>query len=396
MIIRNETDKNTVLRGDPIRLKQILINLITNAIKFTSYGQIKLAVSGEINSEQNYLLRIEVTDTGIGISKEDQQLIFDEFVQLNTDLTQKQRGAGLGLSIVKKLVQIQNGKIEVDSTPGRGTRFTVQIPYTKGNSENIIKTAAEQLIIPEWFKKLHFLIVDDEEFNLYLIKNILNNWGVSFTEAHNGQEAVDLAYANPFDLILMDIRMPVMDGFEAAKQILQHRSSSKIIALTATTKPADIDKIELAGIHSYLQKPFAESALLDAILKLIQEKAGDTQPKTIAENSAIDLQELKQILEGDDAFLNEMLKIFIRSSEETLEILHLNYLSSNWTAIGESAHKLAAPAKHLQAMNLYNKLKILENTAANSHPEAIKNLIESIEKEIKHINSVLKQKLDTE
>ncbi|HCY42496.1 MAG TPA: hypothetical protein DHV48_14260 [Prolixibacteraceae bacterium] len=396
LIIKNETDKNMVLRGDPTRLKQILINLITNAIKFTSYGQIKLAVSGEINSEQNYLLRIEVADTGIGISKEDQQLIFDEFVQLNTDLTQKQRGAGLGLSIVKKLVQIQNGKIEVDSTPGRGTRFTVQIPYIKGNTKNIIKTAAEQLIIPEWFKKLHFLIVDDEEFNLYLIKNILNNWGVSFTEAHNGQEAVDLAYENPFDLILMDIRMPVMDGFEAAKQILQHRSSSKIIALTATTKPADIDKIELAGIHSYLQKPFAESALLDAILKLIQEKAGDTHPKTIAENSAIDLQELKQILGGDDAFLNEMLKIFIRSSEETLEILHLNYLSSNWTAIGESAHKLAAPAKHLQAMNLYNKLKILENTAANSHPEAIKNLIESIEKEIKHINSVLKQKLDTE
>jgi len=140
LIINNESEKDLVLQGDPIRLKQILINLITNAIKFTNQGQIILSISSEETSGQDYLLHLEVSDTGIGISKENLSQIFEEFVQLDTDITQKQRGAGLGLAIVKKLVLLQNGEIEVDSYPGKGTRFTLQIPYCKGNPDRIKKT----------------------------------------------------------------------------------------------------------------------------------------------------------------------------------------------------------------------------------------------------------------
>jgi len=396
LIFRNNTDKNLVLQGDPIRLKQILINLITNAIKFTNQGQIVLTSFGEETSEQSYLLHLEVSDSGIGISTEDQHLIFDEFVQLNTDLTQKQRGAGLGLSIVKKLILLQDGKIKVDSTPGKGTCFTIQIPYQKGNPNNIRKEITEQLAIPSWFRKLHFLIVDDEEFNLYLIKNILNTWGVSFTEAFNGQEAVELVKKNSYDLILMDIRMPVMDGYEATKQILQHRPSSKIIALTATTKAVDIQKIELAGMHSFLQKPFAEQDLLNTILKLLPEKTEDTFQESNTENQILDLDELERISGGDAAFFDEMLRIFIRSSEEAIAKIQLNFQNSDWIAIAESAHKLAAPAKHLQATALYDYLKQLENRDENTHPDEIKKLIALIEEEIKHINSILKNKLKEE
>jgi len=390
LIINKEPNKTLVLRGDPIRLKQILINLITNAIKFTSQGQIILAVSCEETPEQNYLLHIEVSDTGIGISKEDQRIIFDEFVQLGND----QRGAGLGLSIVKKLVNIQDGKIEVDSIMGKGTRFTIQIPYQKGNSDNVRKEITGQLAIPSWFRKLHFLIVDDEEFNLYLIKNILNTWGVSFTEAYNGKEAVELVIKTNYDLILMDIRMPVMDGYEAAKLILQHRTSSKIIALTATTQSTDIQKIELAGIHAFLQKPFAESDLLATILKLLPEKTEENlyEPKNV--NTILDLVELERISGGDSTFLNEMLRIFIRSSEEALTKFQENLQTSDWSALAESAHKLAAPAKHLQAISLYNHLKNLENIEENTEPKVVKKLIVEIEKEIKGINSILKQKLE--
>ncbi|MDP2336987.1 MAG: ATP-binding protein [Bacteroidota bacterium] len=394
LIFNNNTDKNLVLQGDPIRLKQILINLITNAIKFTNQGQITLIVSGEETSEQNYLLHIEVSDTGIGISKEDLHLIFDEFVQLNTDLTQKQRGAGLGLSIVKKLVLLQNGKIDVDSSFGKGTRFTLQIPYQKGNPDNMKKQSVEQLQIPSWFRKLHFLIVDDEEFNLYLIKNILKKWGVSFTEANNGQEAVELVVKNSYDLVLMDIQMPVMDGFEATRLILQHCPSSKIIALTATSKPADIQKIEMTGIHAYLLKPFAESALLNTILKLLPEKNEKSNQETIEKETTIDLDELERISGGDTAFFNEMLRIFIRSSEETLVRFQQNFQSADWSAITETAHKLAAPAKHLQATTLYHHLKKLENTTENSNLEELKKLIGVIELEINRINSILKQKLE--
>ena len=396
LIINNRTDKNLVLQGDPIRLKQILINLITNAIKFTNQGQIILAVSGEENPAQNYLLHIEVSDTGIGISKEDLHLIFDEFVQLDTDLTLKQRGAGLGLSIVKKLILLQDGKIDVNSALGKGTRFTIQIPYQKGNPDNLPKEKTEQLSIPAWFQKLHFLIVDDEEFNLYLIKNILNTWGVPFTEASNGEEAVELVVKNEYDLILMDIRMPIMDGYEATRLILQHRPSAKIIALTATTKSADIQKIELAGMHAFLQKPFAASDLLNTILKLLLKESGETILKITAKDAAIDLDELERMSGGDTAFLNEMLGIFIRSSEEAVISFQQNFQNSDWATVAETAHKLAAPAKHLKATTLYNHLKKLETSAENLNPDEIKALIDSITMEINNINSILKQKLGKE
>lgn len=393
LIFKNNTDTNLALQGDPIRLKQILINLITNAIKFTNQGQITLAVSAEEASGQNYLLNIEVTDTGIGISKEDLHLIFDEFMQFGTNLTQKQRGAGLGLSIVKKLVVLQDGKIDVESTLGKGTRFSIQIPYKKGNPDNIKQEITAQLNIPSSFQKFHFLIVDDEEFNLYLIKKILKIWGVSFTEAHNGLEAVELAEKNLYDMILMDIQMPVMNGYEATKLILKHRPSSKIIALTATTKSADIHKIELAGMHDFLQKPFAESDLLSAIMKLLPEKTEEIPQEMMAENSVIDLDELERISGGDTVFLNEMLSIFIRSSKDAVEKFHQNFQNSNWSALAETAHKLAAPAKHLQATSLYNQLKKLENTNENSTPEEFKKMIGEIEMEINRINSILKLKL---
>jgi len=393
LIIHNLTEKKLVLQGDPIRLKQILINLVTNAIKFTHQGQISLTISGEETVEQNFLLRIEVSDTGIGISKDDLNLIFDEFVQLGTDLTQKQRGAGLGLSIVKKLIKLLNGQIEVDSSPGKGTRFKIQIPYLKGDPEYIKNQANEPLNVPRWFGKLHFLIVDDEEFNLYLIKNILNKWNVSFTEAHNGQEALDYVLEKSFDLILMDIRMPVMNGYEATKLILQNRPSSKIIALTATTNSADIEKIEMAGMHSFLQKPFTESDLLQAILKLVPEKSEEKYPNIETKNTIFDLDELERISGGDKNFFLEMLSIFIRTSEAGLKKIQQSFHDSDYSTLTEAAHKLAAPAKHLQATSLYNHLKKLENSTEEANSEELKKLIGMIENEITQINSILNLKL---
>jgi CheY-like chemotaxis protein/HPt (histidine-containing phosphotransfer) domain-containing protein len=392
-LIANNTVKELVLLGDPVRLKQILINLITNAIKFTKQGQITLTLSGEETSEQNYLLRIEVSDTGIGISKEDLPSIFDEFVQLDTDLTQKQRGAGLGLAIVKKLVLLQKGKIDVESTLGEGTRFIFQIPYKKGNANNLLDRPDIKLLVPKWFSKLHFLIVDDEEYNLYLIKNILKKWGVSFTEAHNGSEAVELAKENSYDLIFMDIRMPVMDGYEATRLILKDSPSAIILALTATAKPSDVQQIQMAGMHDFVQKPFSESALINAVIKLLPANTEDMHRKAIVNHTTIDLDELKRLSGGDSAFFDEMLSIFIRSSEEALVKIHFNFKSSNWNELSEVAHKLASPAKHIQAHTLYANLKKLENSTENNNPVELKKLIEEIENDISHINSILKQKL---
>jgi signal transduction histidine kinase/HPt (histidine-containing phosphotransfer) domain-containing protein len=367
LLVANHLEKDLVLQGDPIRLKQILINLITNAIKFTRQGQVTLTASGAEKPDRSYLMQIEVSDTGIGISKADLQLIFDEFVQLDTDLTSKHRGAGLGLSIVKKLILLHDGKIEVDSTPGKGTRFSIEIPYQKGNPTQLQIKSNEQLEIPAWFRKLHFLIVDDEEFNLYLIRNILDSWGVRYTEANNGKEAVKLAANFEYDLILMDIRMPVMDGYEASQHILQHRTSTRIIALTATTKSADIQKIELAG-------------------KIAQ------YPED--EEIRIDLNELERISGGDAVFFMEMLRIFIRSSEDALLKFQQNFRNSDWNTLAETAHKLAAPAKHIGANKLYSHLKQLEIISETPDINEISRLVAIVESEVKIINSILKQRLE--
>jgi HPt (histidine-containing phosphotransfer) domain-containing protein len=145
-----------------------------------------------------------------------------------------------------------------------------------------------------------------------------------------------------------------------------------------------------------LQKPFAESALLGLILNLLQQNSSDAKAAAALENPTFDLAELERMLGGDTVFFNEMLNIFIRSSEDALDKIRQNYRDKNWTSLSETAHKLAAPAKHLQATALYSRLKKLEITNENSHPEAISNLIDEIEKEITYINSVLKQKLNTE
>jgi len=185
--------------------------------------------------------------------------------------------------------------------------------------------------------------------------------------------------------------MPVMDGYEAARQILNHDPLARIIALTATTKPEDIHKIKQAGMHDFLQKPFAETDLINRIRKLVPEKMGEAEPAAIA---PIDMNELDRISGGDKAFLDEMLRIFIRSSEEALVKFRLNLQKSDFIAIAEAAHKLAAPAKHMLATKLYNHLKKLEHSAESLTPDEINGLIGIVENEIRLINTFLRQKLD--
>ncbi|HZL09798.1 MAG TPA: response regulator [Prolixibacteraceae bacterium] len=396
LIFNKHTDENLVLKGDPVRLKQVLINLITNAIKFTNHGHIELIASCEEISGEDYLLHIEVSDTGIGITKEDQHKIFEEFVQLDSDLTQKQRGTGLGLAIVKKLIDLQNGKIELESIRSKGSRFRIQIPYQKGHLENVRIRSEEQPDIPASFNRLHFLIVDDEEFNLYLLKNILKKWGVSYTEAHNGKEATEFVRKESFDLILMDIRMPVMDGYEAANRIMQDRPSSRIIALTATNKPDDRQKNNKSGIQTFLQKPFTESALYHAVIKSLPAKYGTRDQDEGGGNSPVNLDDLRKLTGDDPAFFNEMLRIFVSSSENGFKTIRHSFQISDWDAIAEAAHKLAAPSKHIQN-SLYDNLKNLESEAkTNKDCNKIKRLVDSIAKEITHINAFINQKLTEE
>jgi signal transduction histidine kinase/CheY-like chemotaxis protein len=375
-----------VLLGDAFRLKQVLINLINNAIKFTDEGSIVLQVYTLEKDDDNVWAIFKVIDSGIGISKENFKLIFEDFVQLETDLSKKQKGAGLGLSIVKKLIDIQGGNISVDSELNRGTTITAQIPYKNGDPQRIKKIVRKELAIPAKFKDLSFLIVDDEDFNRYLLRNILTKWGAQVSECVNGQEAVDLCKTKTYDAIFMDVRMPVLNGLEASRQILRETTENKIIALTASNKTEDIDQCKSAGMNNFLSKPFSEQELFDVLQKTL-----DTKMETKKTTAKVDLSELKHMSNGDPKFVREMVEIFIRSSESGVKSIRKNLQSKDWKLIGESAHKMAAPAKHMRVDSLYSTIKEIEHEADKTqNGEKIKRLFADLETEVEITNNRLK------
>ncbi|WP_430973590.1 response regulator [Sunxiuqinia rutila] len=382
-----------VLSGDAFRLKQVLINLLNNAIKFTDQGSVSLKVSANAMDHNNPVwVNFQIIDTGIGISKENHQVIFDDFVQLETDLTKKQGGAGLGLSIVKKLIDIQGGTIQVDSELHQGTTITIKIPYRKGNPANIKTPVKPELVIPDSFSQLTALIVDDEEFNRYLLKGILKKWNLRIEESSNGQEAVEHCRSIHFDLIFMDVRMPILNGLEASQQILNRDKKVKIIALTATNKPEDLEKCEQAGMHNFLAKPFTESDLLQTIKETLQSQPHKAKKvEESSEQSTIDLSELERMADGNKDFVREMVEIFIRSSQHGLEEIQRNIDLKNWDLVREYAHKMAAPTKHLKALSLYSKIKEMEREAdTTKNQQKITQLFGEIKLEVQAANRHLK------
>lgn len=251
--------------------------------------------------------------------------------------------------------------------------------------------------IPSHFSNLHFLIVDDEEFNLFLLKNILNKWCIRYHEALNGKEAVEIALNHSFDLILLDLRMPEMDGYDAANVILKNNPLSKILALTGTISPDEVERIIQSGMLGYLQKPFTEWSLFQAISKILPFESKENTTDNLKLHPPVNLDDLKKMTGNDADFFNEMLKIFIRSSETGLSGIQDNFNKANWDAVSGAAHKLAAPAKHLNASILYNDLKKLESEAVSQRDiREMKKLIASIENEILRVNSYLNTILSEE
>ncbi len=382
------------LVGDPLRLKQILINLVSNAIKFTDEGEVKIMAYATPLKNDKIELQIQVSDTGIGITKENLKIIFDEFVQAEDQDGKKYSGTGLGLSIVKKLVELQGGEILIDSEPGSGTNIRLNIPYRLGDINKIEEKKFDSPEVPESFKNLNILVADDEEFNRFLFKGIFKKWGVQYREATNGIEAVDIALSGNFDVVLMDVRMPKKNGIEATKSILKIKPMVKVIAITATTDPAERDACKKAGISVFLPKPFSEKNLFDAIHSVADFK---TQAINKTSQPQINIAELEQLMNGDKVFMKEMILLFIQSVESGMQKIKSAVAQKDWETVSEIAHKIAPQCKHLRAANLYRNIKDLEKTAGVEkavNPENIISLVILVEKEVAEINLYLRNYLD--
>lgn len=382
----------SVLFGDEGRLKQILNNLISNALKFTDQGEVKLRVTTK-EQEKHMLLAFEVSDTGIGIPKESLNTIFDDFVQLDTDVNKKAGGTGLGLYIVKKLVDLLGGNIAVESQLDEGTCFKVSIPLQKGDSTKLQQTFKSIQTPPSLIGK-SVLIVDDEAFNRHLLKGIFAKWEVDFDEAENGREAIVQAAKKNYALILMDIRMPIMSGTDAAREIKNSGHKAKIISLSANSN--DTSKIDNGAFDNSVKKPFNEEKLYDIIMATVAEEplkeAASGKGKLIYRP---DISELKRMGEGDSAFIKEMIELFLKTSKASMQSIKLELKDKNYDAIAELAHKLASPVKYLNVTGVYKTIKELEQLASGKKDsEVIEEKVAQLGAELLALNEKLEALLN--
>jgi signal transduction histidine kinase/CheY-like chemotaxis protein/HPt (histidine-containing phosphotransfer) domain-containing protein len=369
-------DTPTVLLGDPYRLKQIIINLVSNSVKFTKDGKVHFSVKCNKTDSAKIELIIEVADTGIGIDENKLNLIFDDFTQAEMSTTRHYGGTGLGLSIVKKLVELHQGTIECKSTKNLGTTMICRIPCVAGDQNQVKEHYGSVVAIPDEVRNLNILIVDDGEYNRLLFKTILDRWNVNYSEAENSLKAFDLLREENFDLVFMDVRMPGIDGLKATRFIrneLNIRASEMpVICVSAATVSEDWQKYEKAGVNAFIQKPFTEEMLLTTILTVIKDNDSDKNlnkseqsEETPEVSGKFDLQSLYLISGGDETFTREMVAIFISSTGKGLDEMHNEILSGNWNGVADIAHKISPPCRHIGASFLNNLLKRIEDGIKN-------------------------------
>ena len=260
---------NTWINGDKTRLSQILNNLITNALKFTSKGNVDVRVN--LMSQKNKKIKVyfEVKDTGIGIAPENQDKIFNDFDQVKPSFSTKYGGTGLGLSITKKLLALMGGNISLESAVGKGSKFFFELEFEQVAEIPQVNHPTKSSALS--FEGLHLLMAEDNDVNALVLGKIIKKWGYTFDRAVNGLEAVEAAKTGNYDCILMDIQMPEMDGFEATMEIKKF-SERPIIALTAAAKLEIMEKIEECGFEGFVAKPIDAAELLKRIKEVIQEK----------------------------------------------------------------------------------------------------------------------------
>ncbi|MDJ1467843.1 hybrid sensor histidine kinase/response regulator [Xanthocytophaga flava] len=355
-----------VLRGDPYRLNQIFLNLVGNAVKFTNEGHIDIYADVKFETPQMQVIEFKVTDTGIGIDMEKMAHIFDSFTQADNSITRKFGGTGLGLSISKRLIELMGGSMEVISEKDKGTNMTFTLGFDIGNSSDIVKNDIPQN--DEYvLKGSKILLVEDNEFNRFLATTILTNYGAIVTEAINGAEAVRICALQNFDLILMDIQMPEMNGYEATEYIRKSlQKSLPIIALTSNAIKGEKEKCLSLGMNDYMSKPFEEKTFILCCASWLGKKYENLKKENFLNipqasyQKLYNLSILKEFSRGDQSFVQKMVNIFQDTSTEALVQLREYQQAENWTAIGSLAHKMKASIDNMGIQSLKNEIREIE------------------------------------
>lgn len=331
-----------VLIGDPHRLNQILLNLISNAIKFTPKGSVDISCTVIQENDTEQTIRATVKDTGIGMDATFVQTIFQTFNQEDTSITRRFGGTGLGMSICKNLVELMGGQIQVESQKGVGTAVSFSITFPKGSVQHLPQRPQE-LLNTDLLAGSRILVADDNEMNRLVAATILKNYGAVIDEARQGREALEKLEQASYDLVLMDVQMPVMDGLEATRAIRTTGNNQlPIVALTALAIPGDREKFISAGMNDYIAKPFDEVSLLTVVTKWLGkgEYRPGNQSKMEKQDRLFDLSELQSIAQGDDEFVTEMITMFVDLAPAGINEMKLAYQVNDYKKVSQAAHRL--------------------------------------------------------
>ena len=358
--IHIDKDVPDILTGDAVRLTQVLVNLISNAVKFTDEGEINVAVQLISITEKDADLSISIKDTGIGIAPEKQATIFERFHQAELETTRRFGGSGLGLSIVKQLIEMQGGSIRLNSELGKGTEFVVELRYKLPNLAQMYSEALAEQEEQVPLQKIKVLIAEDNQMNQQLVRHLMKSWSLDHLIVNTGAEAVEVLTKNSYSIVLMDIQMPDMDGYTATSIIRNElKLDVPIIAMTAHAMVGEKEKCLQLGMNDYVSKPIKETVLYNIIARHAQN---------IHENNDgvnhVDLNYLHQLSGNDKDFERDILNQFLEQVPSELSQLEKSIKENDFENIRRTAHSLKSTVGYVGlAEDLHPYLEEMEKHA---------------------------------
>ena len=369
----------TVLIGDPVRLHQIILNLVSNAVKFTSKGEITISAVLINEDEEKATVEFSVKDTGIGIPEDKIEHIFENFQQATSETSRLYGGTGLGLAISKQLVESQGGTINVISKPEEGSVFSFVLPFRKTNAE--VELEKVMNILTSKVHKAKILVVEDIALNQLLMKTLLDDFGFEHDIADNGRIAIEKLQKKSYDIILMDLHMPEMNGFEATEYIRRKMNSQiPIIALTADVTTADLNKCTAVGMNDYISKPLDEKLLYNKIIELLKDPETDNQ-SNVKKPEYIDLASLKSRTKGNRELMMEMIAIYIEQTPPLIKQMKRGVQDEDWGTVYSAAHKMIPSFSIVGMHQDFEEIarKIQEYSGTQKHTEKVKVLVMKLE-----------------
>lgn len=400
-----EYDKNIpkILLGDPVRLHQIILNLMSNAVKFTMEGKISVFVSILHEDDQKVTLEFAVSDTGIGIQKENIGKIFENFQQASSSTSRMYGGTGLGLAIVKQLVENQNGTVNAKSNPDEGSTFSFVLDFMKTTEE-----PEEEIENLEFDKKLNIievLVAEDIPLNQLLMKTLLDDFGFESEIVSNGKIAIEKLMAKAYDIILMDLQMPEMNGFEATEDIRKKlKLNIPIIAITADVTTADLSKCKAVGMNDYIAKPIDERLLYSKIIGILKKNKhkGLTKPVPVAKEQVphvkyTNLEYLKLRTKSNPDLIMQMISLYLTQTPPLINAMKESMAEKNWDGLYAAVHKLIPSFLIMGIDTDYEKMakEIQEYARTKKKLKEIKPLVRQVMKVLKQSCKELEIELNT-